>query len=229
VSTFALDQIQAQLPRALVQRYEDRTGAPWGVVERGSIAEIEKKTGRLILHVQSQTPGSTRDLLAESVLKRPKESVRVLVGDIGGGFGQKIALYREELTVAAVARHLKRPVRWREVRPRGDARLRRALRARHGRARLGLGIRAERRWHGTRKRGARSRPRRPAPSHIAPRAGAAVPGGGVARVAAAGHLPPTARPATRRRAGASSRRRKGATVSLGPVSPPAMMRRPIVT
>jgi NADH-quinone oxidoreductase subunit C len=40
VSTFALDQIQAQLPRALVQRYEDRTGSPWGVVERGSIAAV---------------------------------------------------------------------------------------------------------------------------------------------------------------------------------------------
>ena len=35
---------------------------------------------------------------------------------MGGGFGQKIALYREELTVAAVARQLKRPVRWREDR-----------------------------------------------------------------------------------------------------------------
>lgn len=40
MSTFALDQLQAQLPRALVQRYEDRTGAPWGVVERGSIAAV---------------------------------------------------------------------------------------------------------------------------------------------------------------------------------------------
>ena len=35
---------------------------------------------------------------------------------IGGGFGQKIALYREELTVAALSRALNRPVRWREER-----------------------------------------------------------------------------------------------------------------
>jgi len=40
VSTFALDQIQAQLPQALVQRYEDRTGAPWGVVGRESMALV---------------------------------------------------------------------------------------------------------------------------------------------------------------------------------------------
>ena len=73
---------------------------PSAMEPRSSIAEIEKKTGRLILHVQSQTPGSTRDLLAEAVLKRPKESVRVLVGDIGGGFGQKTSLYPEDGMVA---------------------------------------------------------------------------------------------------------------------------------
>lgn len=40
MSTFALDQIQAQLPHAVVQRYEDRTGAPWGVVGRESMAVV---------------------------------------------------------------------------------------------------------------------------------------------------------------------------------------------
>src|ERR1700743_3625062 len=43
---------------------------PSAMEPRSTIAEIEKKTGRLLLHVQSQTPGSTRDLLAESILKR---------------------------------------------------------------------------------------------------------------------------------------------------------------
>src|ERR1700727_535289 len=80
---------------------------------RSCIAEVEKKSGRLILHTQSQTPGSTRDLLAEAVLKRPKESVRVLVGDIGGGFGQKTSLYPEDGLVAYAATKLNRKVRWR--------------------------------------------------------------------------------------------------------------------
>ena len=86
---------------------------PSAMEPRSTIAEIEKKTGRLILHVQSQTPGSTRDLLADAVLKRPKESVRVLVGDIGGGFGQKTSLYPEDGIVAYAATKLKRKVRWR--------------------------------------------------------------------------------------------------------------------
>jgi aerobic carbon-monoxide dehydrogenase large subunit len=87
--------------------------APSAMEPRSTIAEIEKQTGRLILHVQSQTPGTTRDLLAEAVLKRPKESVRVLVGDIGGGFGQKTGLYPEDALVAYAASKLDRKVRWR--------------------------------------------------------------------------------------------------------------------
>jgi carbon-monoxide dehydrogenase large subunit len=86
---------------------------PSAMEPRSSIAEIDRKSGRLILHTQSQTPGSTRDLLAEAVLKRPKESVRVLVGDIGGGFGQKTSLYPEDGLVAYAAVKLARKVRWR--------------------------------------------------------------------------------------------------------------------
>src|SRR6202171_2420888 len=39
---------------------------PSAMEPRSTIAEIDKKSGRLILHVQSQTPGSTRDVLAEA-------------------------------------------------------------------------------------------------------------------------------------------------------------------
>ena len=86
---------------------------PSAMEPRSTIAEIENTTGRLILHVQSQTPGSTRDLLAEAILKRPKESVRVLVGDIGGGFGQKTSLYPEDGIVAYAATKLGKKIRWR--------------------------------------------------------------------------------------------------------------------
>jgi aerobic carbon-monoxide dehydrogenase large subunit len=86
---------------------------PSAMEPRSTIAEVDKKSGRLTLHVQSQTPASTRDILADSVLKRPKESIRVLVGDIGGGFGQKTSLYPEDGLVAYAAVKLARTVRWR--------------------------------------------------------------------------------------------------------------------
>ncbi|AVT75606.1 putative hypoxanthine oxidase XdhD [Rhodopseudomonas palustris] len=86
---------------------------PSAMEPRSTIAEIEKKTGRLILHTQSQTPGQTRDALAEAILKRPKESIQVLVGDIGGGFGQKTGVYPEDALVAYAAVKLDRKIRWR--------------------------------------------------------------------------------------------------------------------
>lgn len=87
--------------------------APSAMEPRSTIAEIEKGTGRLLLHTQSQTPGSTRDLLAGAILKRSPDSVRVLVGDIGGGFGQKTSLYPEDGIVAYAATRLNKKVRWR--------------------------------------------------------------------------------------------------------------------
>src|SRR6201996_1279476 len=86
---------------------------PSAMEPRSTIAEVEKKTGRLLLYVQSQTPGSTRDILADAILKRPKDSIRVLVGDIGGGFGQKTSLYPEDGIVAYAAVKLGKKIRWR--------------------------------------------------------------------------------------------------------------------
>jgi len=42
VSTFALDQLQAQLPGGLEKRYFDRTGSEWGVVARPRIADVAR-------------------------------------------------------------------------------------------------------------------------------------------------------------------------------------------
>lgn len=86
---------------------------PSAMEPRSTIAEVEKGTGRLLLHTQSQTPASTRDLLAGAILKRPPDSVRVLVGDIGGGFGQKTSIYPEDGIVAYAAVKLNKKIRWR--------------------------------------------------------------------------------------------------------------------
>ncbi|WP_295853138.1 xanthine dehydrogenase family protein molybdopterin-binding subunit [Tardiphaga sp.] len=86
---------------------------PSALEPRSTIAEVDPKSGRLTLHVQSQTPASTRDILADAILKRPKDSIRVVVGDIGGGFGQKTSLYPEDGIVAYAAVKLGRKIRWR--------------------------------------------------------------------------------------------------------------------
>ncbi len=82
---------------------------------RGCIAVWDEGRQHLTFHVGTQVPHPYRTTLAGR-LRLSESQVTVISPDVGGGFGQKIALYREELTVAAVARHLRRPVRWREDR-----------------------------------------------------------------------------------------------------------------
>ena len=84
-------------------------------VTLGLIAVWDEGRQHLTFHVGNQVPHPYRTTLAGR-LRLSESQVTVISQDVGGGFGQKIALYREELTVAAIARHLKRPVRWREDR-----------------------------------------------------------------------------------------------------------------
>ncbi|RPH67675.1 MAG: xanthine dehydrogenase family protein molybdopterin-binding subunit [Burkholderiales bacterium] len=86
--------------------------APSPMEPRAVLAAWDAASGRLTLRMSTQMPSGARDTLAQEVLKIPKEQVRVVVGDVGGGFGMKTGLYPEDAAVAFAARHLKRPVKW---------------------------------------------------------------------------------------------------------------------
>jgi aerobic carbon-monoxide dehydrogenase large subunit len=68
--------------------------------------------GRTALYTQNQTPTGARELLGAVFGTKP-EDFRVIVGDIGGGFGMKTGLTPEDVLVCHAARKLGRPVRWR--------------------------------------------------------------------------------------------------------------------
>jgi carbon-monoxide dehydrogenase large subunit len=82
---------------------------------RGCLADWDAGREHLTFHIGTQAPHPLRSQLAAR-MKLAESQVTVISPDIGGAFGQKIALYREELCVAALSRHLCRPVRWREDR-----------------------------------------------------------------------------------------------------------------
>jgi carbon-monoxide dehydrogenase large subunit len=77
---------------------------------RCSIAVFEGE--RWTLYTQNQTPTGARDSLGAAFGARP-DRFRVVVGDLGGGFGMKTGLANEDAVVCYAARKLGRPVKWR--------------------------------------------------------------------------------------------------------------------
>src|SRR5438552_4536428 len=82
---------------------------------RGGLASWLPGDETLTFWHSTQIPHPMRSALAAR-LGIAESAVRVITPDVGGGFGQKIPLYREELTTAAASRLLGRPVRWIETR-----------------------------------------------------------------------------------------------------------------
>lgn len=85
--------------------------APSAMEPRSVAVELESGTDRLVVHLSSQMPTAVRDGIS-GALDIDASKVRVLVNDVGGGFGMKTGLYPEDVVVAFAARSLKRPVRW---------------------------------------------------------------------------------------------------------------------
>ena len=86
---------------------------------RGAIAQYDADTDRTTLYVSTQGAHSIRRSLCDLVLDIPREKLRVITPDVGGGFGMKLFLYAEYLLVLWAARELGRPVKW--IAERGDS------------------------------------------------------------------------------------------------------------
>ena len=96
--------------RLAMQRY---TGVP--METRGLLASHDRLTGELVVWASTQWPHTARALTA-ALLGIPEQQVRVILPEIGGGFGVKVEFYPEDLLVPFAARRLGRPVKWIEDR-----------------------------------------------------------------------------------------------------------------
>jgi carbon-monoxide dehydrogenase large subunit len=94
---------------------------------RGVCATWDSWQNTITVWSSNQNPHSVRTSLAKA-LRMPETDVRVIAPEVGGGFGVKIGMYPEDVVVAAIARDLKRPVKW--VQTRGED----LLSTNHGRA-----------------------------------------------------------------------------------------------
>src|SRR5206468_2930629 len=97
------------------QRIVNQRLAPVAMETRGVVAEYRKVDKTLTVWSSSQIPHFLRNFLAEQ-LGLPQHQVRVIVPEVGGGFGSKLNIYPEEMVAAFAAMKTGHPVKWIEER-----------------------------------------------------------------------------------------------------------------
>ena len=108
----------AALARADVvvrERFHAHRGAGMAMETRAIVARWDADLGQVTVWSTTQAPQVLRRMLAR-FLRLPEHDVRVVTGDIGGGFGPKAIVYPEDILVPLLARRLGRPVRFVESR-----------------------------------------------------------------------------------------------------------------
>jgi len=79
---------------------------------RGALGVWDPGDERYTLYADVQYPHRVRQALATRIFKIPESRIRVISGDVGGGFGTKGWQYPEHRLVLLAAKKLRRPVKW---------------------------------------------------------------------------------------------------------------------
>ena len=85
---------------------------PNAIEPRAAIGDYDSGTDMMTLYTTSQNPHVARLVLAAFMGMGPENKLRVVAPDVGGGFGSKIYVYRDEIVTLWAAKKLGRPVKW---------------------------------------------------------------------------------------------------------------------
>lgn len=92
-------------------RIEQQRVIPLAMEPRATVAQWNSASKELTVWTSTQIPHLLRTQLSE-VLKIPESRVRVIAPEVGGGFGAKLNVYREEILVPWLSMQLGKPVKW---------------------------------------------------------------------------------------------------------------------
>ncbi|MGE3834878.1 MAG: xanthine dehydrogenase family protein molybdopterin-binding subunit [Acidimicrobiia bacterium] len=110
-----IDAVFARADRIIDATVKVHRHQPLPMEGRGLIASWDAAEGQLTINASTQSPHMIRMLISPQI-NVPMERIRVLSADVGGAFGLKTGLSREDVAVAAVSIDLGRPVKWIEDR-----------------------------------------------------------------------------------------------------------------
>lgn len=101
--------------RVVKGRFVNQRVAPMPMEARAVQADYQAGEKMLTLWSATQIPHILRSSICR-LLNVPENRLRVIALDVGGGFGGKLNVYREEALVPYLAMRLGRPVKWIETR-----------------------------------------------------------------------------------------------------------------
>jgi len=110
-ATDGFDAALAAAPRRLTATFRTHRQTAVPLEPRACLAWPDPAGDRITVYVTHQSPHEVRRQLA-GLLGWPESRVRVVVPEVGGGFGIKAMFYPEYALVAEAARRFRRPVRW---------------------------------------------------------------------------------------------------------------------
>ena len=111
VETGSVDDVFGGADHVVAQDFDfgRHTGVP--LETRGIIADYDPSTEMLTVHQSHQSPYQMQDVFAR-LLDLAEHKVQVICPDVGGAFGIKLHAYGDEIAVAAIAKLLRRPVKY---------------------------------------------------------------------------------------------------------------------
>ena len=111
----AVEAAFAAATHTVKERYIQQRLIPSAMETRGVCVVPAPFGGDFTVYSSTQIPHIAKVLFALT-LGIPETKLRVIAPVVGGGFGSKLDFYAEEVLCLALARKLKRPVRWTEER-----------------------------------------------------------------------------------------------------------------
>ena len=115
VSSPGVEEAMHRADRTIKFRIVNQRLAPIPIEPRGAVAQWHRASQQLTLWSLTQIPHLLRSAIA-AMLKLAENRTRVIAPEVGGGFGCKLNVYREEALTAYLAMTLNKPVKWIERR-----------------------------------------------------------------------------------------------------------------
>lgn len=110
-----IDETLSQASLVLEETFTNGRSTAAPMETRACLADWVERDDQLVIEISTQVPHQVRTAIAQT-LGLTERQVRVIAPDVGGGFGQKCVVGREEVVAAALAYRLRHPVRWNEDR-----------------------------------------------------------------------------------------------------------------